>query len=229
MGNPDTLGKRWNLFARELEDILAKRNLGLGHLDDRAGVHREKVRRLIQSLRTPKSFPVLNAEEINRIAEEFVLNETEVLQLRAAVLATSIEKTLMDRINQDDALLAAEQLFPTIFKALQEQVEGISGLGTIRRGDTDLVDDDELDMLLGSVLDAIDDAHIALHLSRNVSSHGERVEQARRALTNFEKALTELDEVAEEVRALSVWRYWYDEAQKGLAIAHKRLEELGEI
>jgi len=134
MANPNTSAKRWNLFARELEDILATRNLGLGHLDDRAGIHREKVRRLIQSLRVPKSFPVLNTEEIHYIIEEFAFSENDVLRLRAAVLATSIEKTLMDRINQDDALLAAEQLFPVIFKALQEQVGGISGLGTIRRG-----------------------------------------------------------------------------------------------
>lgn len=39
---------RWNIFARELELILARRNLRLGHLDDRKDeqgplVHPEKV------------------------------------------------------------------------------------------------------------------------------------------------------------------------------------------
>ena len=64
--------KRWNLFARELEDILATRHLGIGHLDDRAGIHREKIRRLIQSLGRPKSFPMLNAEEMEQIVKELL-------------------------------------------------------------------------------------------------------------------------------------------------------------
>ena len=75
--------KRWNLFARELEDILASYNLGLGHLDDRDGIHREKVRRLIQSLRAPKSFPVLNTEEMDLLVQTLQLGDEEVLRLRA--------------------------------------------------------------------------------------------------------------------------------------------------
>src|SRR5690242_17036365 len=106
------LVKRWNLFARELEDILATYNLGLGHLEDRVGIHREKVRRLILSLRRPKSFPILNTEEIDLLVQKLPLVAEEVLRLRAAILVTSIEKALMDSINQDAALLVAEQTFP---------------------------------------------------------------------------------------------------------------------
>ena len=39
------MGRRWNLFARELEDILTTHNLSMGQLDDQVGIHREKVRR----------------------------------------------------------------------------------------------------------------------------------------------------------------------------------------
>ena len=113
--------KRWNLFARELEDILAAYNLGLGHLDDRVGIHREKVRRLIQSLRVPKSFSILNTEEMDLLVQTLQLGNEEVLRLRTALLATAIERTLMDRINPDDALLAAEQTFPLLLNALHEQ------------------------------------------------------------------------------------------------------------
>jgi len=105
---------------------------------------------------------------------------------------------------------------------------GSAGWVLLDGGDDSLVEDDELDMLLGSILDALDDAHIALHLGRNVSSHKERIEKARQAHASFEKALTELDEVDEETRILPIWHYWYGEAQKGLAAAHQRLEELGE-
>lgn len=34
--------ERWNIFARELEDILADHGLRLGQLDVRAFIHREK-------------------------------------------------------------------------------------------------------------------------------------------------------------------------------------------
>jgi len=55
--------KRWNIFAAELEDILASRGVSLSLLDVRASVHREKVRRLSQSLLKPKSFPILTGSE----------------------------------------------------------------------------------------------------------------------------------------------------------------------
>jgi hypothetical protein len=57
--------RAWNVFARTLQDILTARGYGLGHLDDRAGIHPEKVRRLQRSLRVPKSFPVLNIEKLS--------------------------------------------------------------------------------------------------------------------------------------------------------------------
>src|SRR5205085_11306335 len=95
--------RRWNLFARELEDILVARNLGLGLLDNRASIHREKVRRLLRSLVQPKSFPVLNADELKQVISAFGLTGEEELRLRAAMLATAIERMLMDRIDQDDA------------------------------------------------------------------------------------------------------------------------------
>lgn len=96
--------KRWNIFARELADILARRGLRLGHLDDRAGIHREKVCRLRQSLAGPRSFPVLNPDEMDAVAATLHLATYKILHLRAAVLAAAIEEQLMERI----ALLIAE-------------------------------------------------------------------------------------------------------------------------
>ena len=89
----------WNLFASVLQEILAAHGLGLGHLDDRANIHREKVRRLQRSLKVPKSFPVLNIDEMEQVITTCGLNRKEKIRLRAAVLATSIEETLMDRIS----------------------------------------------------------------------------------------------------------------------------------
>ena len=109
MNTNEPVKRRWNLFARELEDILTNHSLRLGQLDDRAGIHREKVRRLQKSLKVPKSFPTLNPSEMDVVIESCFLTENEVFRLRAAIIATSVEAMLMDRINQDDALKAAER------------------------------------------------------------------------------------------------------------------------
>lgn len=122
----------WNLFARVLQEILVAHGLGLGHLDDRAHIHPEKVRRLQRSLRVPKNFPVLTIEEMEEVAHVFKLDWQEQIRLRAAVLATSIEATLMDRINQDDALKAAEQILPIIQRSLQEHEGELGGLAVAR-------------------------------------------------------------------------------------------------
>ena len=105
--NTEALSHRgWNLFARVLQEILAEHGLGLGHLDDRTNIHPEKVRRLQRSLKIPKSFPVLNIDEMEQVITVFQLKRNEKTRLRAALLATSIEETLMDRINSEDALRA---------------------------------------------------------------------------------------------------------------------------
>src|SRR5262249_3663984 len=116
---------RWNLFARELEDILATRGLRLGHLDNRKDemgeplVHREKVRRLQRSLRTPKAFTVLSPYDLERIIRVLQITPQERLRIHAAMLATAVEVMLMDRINLEDAYAAAEQILPVLYQALQ--------------------------------------------------------------------------------------------------------------
>ena len=223
-----TSEKRWNLFACELEDILADHHLSIGQLDDKVGIHREKVRRLKQSLLTPKSFPVLNTQEMKQVSEKLQLSDAEIMRLRAAVLATSIERMLMDRINKDDALAAAEQMLPLISKAMHEQVNSITGFGAIRREDTISSGYDESDLALESSIEAIEKGTIALHLSYNVSSHTERIERAQEARHHFEVAQAELYAVDDDMRMLASWKYCYNEAQSRLIETNGRLEDLGE-
>lgn len=227
MSNQNMPVKRWNLFARELEDILTARGFRLGQLDDRAGIHREKVRRLSQSLLRPKSFPVLNADEMASVATEFGLSEQEILRLRAAVLASSIEKTLMDRIDQENALLGAEQLFPLIVRAVEELISAPGGLGSLKAGGMDLVQESDVDLALELALETIDKATIDLQLSYHVKSHAERIGRVRQARDGFNVALAELEEADEDIQATEAWREWYDEARRGLSAAAERLEALG--
>ncbi len=217
----------WNLFASVLQEILVAQGLGLGHLDDRAHIHREKVRRLQLSLKIPKSFPVLNIDEMEYVITAFQLNRNERTRLRAALLATAIEETLMDRINPDDALKAAEQIFGIIEQALQEHEHDLVGMGAIKGGGTMASEESELDRKLGNALTAIDHATLALHLSRNADSQVERVERAQQALDSFRSALTELDKAAPLLKMHDAWHVWRDEAQQGLTAAQSRLASLG--
>lgn len=219
-------GKRWNLFARELEDILRAHCAELGALDERASIQREQVRRLQQSLLKPKSFPTLTSEELDRVAEVFHLDDWEMMRLRAATLVTAIERTLMDRINQDDALRAAEAILPVVREAMEKQFQEESDLGTNRGRDYDFGQDSEEQ--LDSIIDSIDAARLEIHLSQHVASHSERVEHAYQAHKLFEVALAALDEVDEDVQALQLWRVWQSMAAAGVSDATNRLEELGE-
>src|SRR5437016_4855937 len=112
----------WNLFARMLQEILALHGFGLGHLDDNpeVHVHKEKVRRLQKSIREniPR-FPMLTPDELERVITAYRLNDSEQLRLRAAVLTTAIEITLMERINQYEALEAAEEILPILERVLR--------------------------------------------------------------------------------------------------------------
>jgi hypothetical protein len=216
----------WNLFASVLQEILAAHGLGLGHLDDRASIHREKVRRLQLSLKVPKSFPVLNIDEMERVVTTFRLNRKEKTRLRAAILATSIEETLMDRINPDDALKAAEQILDIIEQALQEHAHDPAGIGAVKGGSIMMSEESEIDRKLGNALTAIDHATIALHLSRNADSQVERVECAQQARASFIVALAELDKAVPILKLSDAWLVWHDEAQNGLAAAQGRLASL---
>ncbi len=218
----------WNLFARVLQEILSAHGLTLGHLDDRMQLHPEKVRRLQRSLQVPKSFPVLNPDEMERLVAVVRLSRSEKTRLRAALLATAIEAMLMDRIRPPDALRAAEQILPVLEQALETYADEPLGIGAIKgEGEAAMPDEADIERELGGALAAIDRATLALHLSHNVESHAERVERAREARDGFETALVLLETVEPAFKAQEGWRFWHDEAQQGQRTAKQRLADLG--
>lgn len=217
----------WNIFAQELQNVLHKYGMELGQLDDRVGIHREKVRRLIQSLRTPSSLPVLSPDDMEEIINTLNLDQEDVMRLRAAVLATSVQRMLSDRIYQDEARLAAEQILPTIVQSLTAY-RGARGLGNVRGGDIDPLEDDELSIVLETALDAIDRGSNALSLSTSVNSYTEQVRQARQALDYYGEAMKGLQRASRAIRRLPGWQQWHDEAQKGFGAARGQLDKLGE-
>ena len=139
------------------------------------------------------------------------------MRLRAAVLATSVEATLMDRINQDDALRAAEQILPIIEQALEQHEYDLVGIGAIKGGEP-ATEESEIDRKLGGALSTIDHATLSLHLSSNAASQMERIECARQAHDNFASALTQLDNADPDIKGNVAWQVWHLSVPQHLAL-----------
>jgi len=218
--------KRWNLFARELEDILAARDLQLSIIDNRTDIHPEKVRRLQQSLLTPKNFPVLNPEDTEAIIDAFDLSEEERVRLRAAVLATAIERMLMNRIDLDNALLASEQILDILRTSLLAHFEQKSGMGSIR-GDFEGQEDDEKERKFRLAQGKINQGNLKVHLSDSTEAYDESVELLRGADEDFEAGLTRLDSLDEDGQPTESRKVWHNEASTGRALVRQRLDDIG--
>jgi len=218
--------KRWNIFARELEDLLSKRERDLNDLISEAGFHPEKVRRLKQSLATPK-FHLLSPEDLEQVIVTFHLTTEEHLRLRAAILATAVEESLMNRIDADNALRAAEEIFPILVRALRVRLKQQRGLGATRR--ILMAEEPTTSDVLEPILEHFDQAMLALHLSRQGSTTAERMEQATNARNRFTSVLADLETLSatDPTMALTdVWQLWHQETQKGLAASEENLVRL---
>jgi hypothetical protein len=211
----------WNIFARELQAILARHGFRLGHLNDRAGIHPQKVARLQRSLRDPK-FNVLPPEELEHVCQVFKLDADERTRLHAAILATAIEEMLMNRVNNRTALEAADQILPIIYNLLKINVGKDTPLSQIKGGPMVI---EEFDPAFETALDIIDRATIALHLSADAATPFERAEMARQARDGFAAALAMLEALPPAFQGHEVWEVWHTTALQGHDAANKRLAQ----
>jgi len=231
----DPANRRGNLFASVLEEILRAHGLRLGLLDDRVGIHPQKVARLQRPTREVRRFSVLNPDELDAVIYTFHLSEREIVRLRAAILATAMESMLKDRFDREEdarqalqqiAPIIEQQILPIIEEALMTHAREGQGLALVRGEATSLWDaDEESDSPFGQALATIDRATLALHLSHNARSHQERLLRAREARDAFALALGELE--ASAAPRTEAWRLWHDEAQHGVDTASQRLRLLG--
>jgi hypothetical protein len=222
--NPFDLSTRWNIFARELEDIMAAHGLRLSQLDDRGIVlHRQKVWRLQQSLRSPSHLTTLNPAEMGRLANMLQLTELEQTRLRAALLATAVEMTLLDRIDAETALMASNDVFSILFETMRARPDmvmttGVKGGVMIEETNT------STDMNFAQALDLIDRAMLAIHVSRNAVSLQAQVAHARDAFNVFTRSLELLQQCLTPHHESDDWRYWYSEADDGRQMAESLMQ-----
>ncbi len=221
----------WNLFARELQTILQEHGADLGKLDNRAAIHPEKVRRLQHSLSIPKRFPTLSPADLDDVIQAFQLSRDDTLRLRAAVLATAVQRILMDRVVADEATRAAEYIYGVVLSSLRSEAESLSGVRGSASKEYLMSDDNtenaELDAALEALLDAIDRGTLALHLSHDAASQDERIERLREAVAAFELAVETLSNLDREIQLSPSWRHWRAEAERGASTAQSDLADLG--
>jgi hypothetical protein len=228
---------RWSLFTRELEDILALHGVRLGQLDDRKDafgaplVHREKVARLKRSLTKTNSFSTLSPEELDRVAEALHFTPEERSRLYAALLATSVEVLLMNRIAPRSALLAAEHLLPLLQQAMAESGEE-EPLRAVRGGGSAMADIDQgettdFESRFEKALDALDRGTLALHLARSADRYQEQIDYAQQAHEKFHTAARLLETATDREQGEEAWRLWHTEAQQGEETAATLLAHFG--
>jgi hypothetical protein len=215
---------RWNIFARELEYVLSTRGLRITQLDDRGVVrHREKVRRLQNSLTSPKHLTTLNPAEMELLVGAMQLTDDEHKRLLAALLATAVEMTLMDRVAADVALTAADNVFAILFNAMKAQ-PSLFDTTQIKAGN--MRDNEETfgDAVFTEALDLIDRATLSLHASRNATTSQSRTTYAHEALTGFTRTLELLNQSRSPQHGSEGWQCWYDEAVEGQQMAQKLVQ-----
>jgi hypothetical protein len=118
----------------------------------------------------------------------FEFTREEHTRLYAVLPATSLEVTLMDRIDPHSALQAAEQILPVLRQALDEP--GAEGsLRTIRGGSGMPVHENPgmtvLDARFEKALDALDRGTLALHLAGSTDRYQEQIDHAQQARERF--------------------------------------------
>lgn len=226
--HPFSSSSHWNIFVRELEAILRRRGLRLSHLDDRGIVlHREKVRRLQQSLKSPRHLTTLNPDEIERLTHQMQLTELEQKQLRAALLATAVEMILMDRIDPQTALMASDDVFHILFAAMKARPDMVMTTG-VKAGTMNEDLDTHGDELFIQALDLVDRAILSIHVSQHAASPQAQVIHAREAFDIFTRSLTLLQECQSPSAESDDWRYWYNEAVGGQKLAEALMRVEGE-
>lgn len=220
-------GDSWNIFARVFDRILHKHGNTLWQLTTLAGIHPEKIRRIQQSLHQTR-FNVLSPQDLEKVAAACGFTPDEIVQIRAAILATAIEKMLMDRINKDDALAAGEQIYPILYKALKKHEVDPYGLGEAKGASAavamqppSIEPDDEA---LEPVIEGLEAANLLLYLADTAEGE-EGAQYARLARARFLAALSALEAMDGDIRSHQPWLVWHAETLSGLAHAEKRLAQ----
>lgn len=220
MAHTEESGICVNFFARELQHILAKKGLSLWAICSHTDIAREVVHRLQQGLLLPGNFSMLNPDDLDKVTLAFKLHKdpSQIIRLRATIVANSVMRVLVQRVYLEDAYAATEEVFKRVVQGMQK---GEKAFSNIRK---DVPPDLNADEVLESILPLVDYATNALQMSIGMPGKIE-LEHLWQARTAFETAQQALNEVGDQVKTTSAWQHWYAAVQKELTAVVENIED----
>jgi hypothetical protein len=168
---------------------------------------------------------------MSRIPGNEIIEELQALEADRPYSDSSLRKAL--KIRQAISVLLTTLLDVS---GKQENTEdsvayALTDVASIlKRGDNSQTTQGAIaELLIVPALKAIDEATIALHLSKNLSANADRITYLLLAQHGFQTALIELNELQDvlERQDRETWQVWYGEAEKGLEEVEELLEDLG--
>ncbi|HZS75908.1 MAG TPA: hypothetical protein VFA41_04790 [Ktedonobacteraceae bacterium] len=208
-----------NFFARELNNVLISKGLTLWALRQ-AGIQSAQIDRLRKGLGLPGNYHMLNPDDMQKVIRTFRLSSQEVMRIRAAIPATSIMQTLMERIYLESAYQVADQIYKYILQAMQKGKAPYSNI----RNQAPFAQALSHEEVLDAILPWIDRASMAEQMSREVSD-SLLLEYLVQARVCYTAALRHLNEAPGEVKQMEAWKQWQAEAQKRLAEVEDILQD----
>ena len=214
---------QWNIFARELDAILRAHGSRIGLLDnhEEIALHPQVVQRLLRSLHSPKPLVVLNPDVLTNIIQVYAMSIDERRRLKAAILATAVQRILMDRVDASLVLMISNNVFDLLLAAFVAH-PALESL--VRQSSFTSPPNGTEATPLFEALDVLDQCTVELHLTLQTESDEERRRMALQTYQAFGFALTLLEQCSQDVRQAPDWEYWYREAQSGRQQVYRVLE-----
>ncbi len=224
----------YNIFVRELEAVLKTKpkKKGISQLTELPFyIHPMKIARLLASRHSPKHLAILNPTDLEAIMDHFEFDQKERLRIKAAIMATAVERVLIDRIDAELALHAADEVFSILYHAMsratpspaQPASEAISVETPMSLSEIKFTP--EIESEFTHVLDVLDQALELMFRCKELPKGEERTHCAQDLVSLFDRMLDLLDSIPQDQRTLERWQPWFDEARKCRADAQRWLQE----
>ena len=215
----------WSFLAVELKHILEARGLTLWSLQERVKIHKEHVRRLINSLATNKHFALLSPDQIRAIEQALQLTPTERNRVMAALLTTHMEILLVNRMPVELAFQAATRIFPVLLEMVELDAHRQGILSYLESAPT-MENTTLIDVALAPVYLFFDRANIALFASQHTTSFLEAVASMEQAIAELEHAQAQFAEISVQVVSSEIGQFWQQEVREWLQAAQQQLRTL---
>lgn len=203
----------FNLFARELAEILAMRGLSLRDLrKDPYFFHSMVIDRLEKSItdvRHRYRFPTLYPNNLKFLLEMLPCTSQEVVRLHAALLTCTIGAKLLDRgVLDENVEIAMKEIFVVLVRALPQSTNTTASLVSYLQGFSNKAGDTEVDGVFDEVANLYDNGMLELNQIIPENTDEMNIATAYRSSRLLNQAFVGLTYVREDLQRLDEWKQW---------------------